>query len=168
MLIISDASVFTLVVQVTAVITSFMSLSLGFMTYRDDVEYMQGRWTWKDMAVDMVWNILSISPRVIALVLFASYQLYWFWGLVITHIVGVTVFVFIVTRFMTHVYNLFESVFYSIVSGMVSIFTLFVTLFVKVRFHYYLLYWIVTFVENTVMISLWYQWSSDFGFWYHG
>ena len=40
------------------------------------------RWNWKDMVVDMVWNVLAISSRVFTLALFASYRLYWFWGLV--------------------------------------------------------------------------------------
>ena len=35
-------------------------------------------WTWKDTAGDVVWNALTIIPRVITLALFASYQLNWF------------------------------------------------------------------------------------------
>ena len=152
MLNISDIPIFTTVIQVAAIITSFMSLSLGFVTYRDDAEIRD--WTRNDMAVDMVWNILSISPRVVTLVLFASFQLYWFWGLVITQIVCVTVFVLILIQFIEEEYTLFESVFYSVVSGVSSMFTMFVAIKVKILFYYYLLYWTVTFVENTVMISL--------------
>ena len=117
------------------------------------------------MTNDMVWTLLSVSPRVITLVLFASYQLYWFWGLVLTQIVGITVFVCIFARI--RVYDTyFESVFYAVVTGMGSLFTMFVALSRKVHFYYYLLYWVVTFIENTVMISLWYQRSSSLGFWY--
>ena len=31
----------------------------------------------------------------------------------------------------------------------------------------YILYWIVMFIENTVMMSMWHFWSETFGFWYH-
>ena len=157
---------YILAVQIAAIVTSFFSLSLGFITYREDAEFLSSYWGRMDMTVDMVWTLISVSPRVIALVLFASYQLYWFWGLVITQFVGVTVFVCISSRLRGYD-TLFESVFYAIVTGMGSLFTMFVALDMTVHFYYYLFYWIVTFIENTVMISLYYQWSSSFGFWYH-
>ena len=40
------------------------------------------KWTLIDIVIDMLWNVFSVSSRVIALALFASYQLYWFWGIV--------------------------------------------------------------------------------------
>ena len=43
----------------------------------DESEY----WNWKHILVDMVWNVFSISSRVIALAFFASFELYWFWGI---------------------------------------------------------------------------------------
>ena len=47
-------------------------------TENDEVDTEHRIWNWKHMIVDLVWNILSISSRVVALALFASYQLYWF------------------------------------------------------------------------------------------
>ena len=44
------------------------------------------RWTKKDIAVDFIWNTFSISPRVIALGIFVSYQPYWFGGLIVAQI----------------------------------------------------------------------------------
>ena len=35
------------------------------------------------------------------------------------------------------------------------------------EFYVYVLYWFVTMIENTVLISLWFVWSSDLGLWYH-
>ena len=50
-------------------------------------------------------------------------------------------------------------------TGLGTVFTMFV--FLPVPFFCYLLYWILMFIENTVMIALWYQWSSDLHIWYH-
>ena len=169
-IIITGTSTFLTIIRVAAVITSFLSLCYGFVTWRQVSEEDAGNedWTWKDMVVDMVWNILSVSPRVIALALFASFELYWFWGLVITQVVIVVI---VYSTFYYHnkewegvsVYII--SVLFNIFIGMGSIFTMFALY--TVTFQVFLIYWIVMFVENTVMVSLWYQWSSDFGLWYH-
>ena len=60
-------------IQVAVVTTSLMSLCLGFVTWRQHTEMItyNKAWIWVGMTVDMVWNILFISPRVIALALFA-------------------------------------------------------------------------------------------------
>ena len=68
---------------------------------------------------------------------------------------------------LSELQTLFEAVFFSVLTGVGSTFTMFVALYFDVHFHYYLLYWFMMFAENMVMISLWYQWSSNFGFWYH-
>ena len=137
------------------------------MTYRDDAERKhEFSWTAKDMLVDMVWTLLSVSSRIIALVLFASYQLYWFWGLIITQIIVVIILSCIVI-WRDGWGDLCEAIFYCIVTGVGSIFTMFFAGAADVRFYYYLLYWALTFVENTVVITLWYLWSEDFNFWYH-
>ena len=168
--IILGTSTFLTIIQVVAVITSFLSLCYGFVTWRQVSEEMDGNtdWTWKDMAVDMVWNILSVSPRVIALAVFASFQLYWFWGLVITQIL--ITFIVSFSHFyrndqMNSIEDFFDWFLVSSFLGMGSIFTMFAVF--TVTFQVYLLYWVVMFIENTVMISIWYQWSSDFGLWYH-
>ena len=52
------------------------------------------QWSWKDMVVDMVWNVLAISSRVITLALFASFRLYWFRSLVGAQIAVTTPVIF--------------------------------------------------------------------------
>ena len=54
-----------LILQVVAISTSFVSLSYGFVSFRQEVEEELGNsdWTWKDMVIDMVWNILTISSK---------------------------------------------------------------------------------------------------------
>ena len=158
-----------MILQVVAISTSFVSLSYGFVSFRQEVEEELGNsdWTWKDMVVDMVWNILTISSRVVALSLFATYELYWFWGLVGSQIVVVTVVCFVFDRIHTVTSNFLMGLFFSLVTGVGMVFRMFITFNMKVYFYFYLLYWFLIFTENTAMISLSYVWSSDLGFWYH-
>ena len=149
-----------------------MSLCFGFVTHRKLLEG-ENDWNWKDMVVDMLWNVFSICPRVIALALFASYQLYWFWG-----IVGVQVAICTVIFGCLLICNegecsgcgdLILNLCFLLPMGLCPslgyVFTMYVV--TSVPFSVYLLYWAVMFIENTVMISLWYQWSDDLGLSYH-
>ena len=62
---VTDFSLVTTVKQNAVVVTSFLSLSIGFVAYRDMLEGKE--WTFVDMVIDFLWNALSVSPRVIAL-----------------------------------------------------------------------------------------------------
>ena len=79
------------------------------------------------MAVDMVWNILSVISRVIALALFASFELYWFWGLVISQIV-IIIIAYSMHQYRTNNLNGRDDFLFSFISnsfmGMGSIFTM--------------------------------------------
>ena len=119
------------------------------------------------MLVDMLWNILSIIPRVVALSLFASYELYWFWGLVGSQIVIVTIICFVFDRVLSATTNFLMGFFFSLVTGVGMVFRMFIAFNFKVYFYFYLLYWFLTFAENTTMITLWYIWSSDTELWCH-
>ena len=57
------------------------------------------------MLLDMLSNILSIIPRVVTLSLFASYELYWFWGLAGSQIVIVTIICFVLDRVLSATTN---------------------------------------------------------------
>ena len=160
--------------QVTAVVTSFFLWCLFFVMWRQNVEKIaqNKNWTLKDTTLDMVWNILSISPRVIALALFASYKPYWFCGLILTQIIIVTIGF---TWFHYHdedpggdvddVVEITNVLISNFISGIGSVFTM--CTFITLSFPIYLLYWFLTFIENVVVILLWYHWSSDMGLWYH-
>ena len=83
------------IMQTATVISSLLTLCQGFAAWRNLWEEAAENTDWS-MGIDMLWNVLSVSPRVIALALFASYQPFWFWTLVIAQIAIVTV-VFIVS-----------------------------------------------------------------------
>ena len=119
------------------------------------------------MLLDMLRNILSIIPRVVTLSLFASYELYWFWGLVGSQIVIITIICFVFDRVLSATTNFLMGFFFSLVTGVGMVFRMFITFNFKVYFYFYLLYWFLTFTENTAMISLWYIWNSDTELCYH-
>ena len=153
-----------MILQVAVVITSLLSLSFGFVSWRQFAE--EGKeseyWNWKHMVVDMFWNVLSISPRVIALAFFASFELYWFWG-----IVGFQIATAIVVTFFYHRFWSTENkgdIITSIVEGVGMQFTMFADR--QIHFWFYLIYWLFTYIEITVLVSLWYVWSLNLGFWY--
>ena len=118
------------------------------------------------MTIDMLWNVLTISPRAIALALFASYQLHWFWGLVIAQILIVTILNFF--HMQTHAKNYTQGIFVDLVisfcTGISMIFNM--LFYQKIRFYIYVIYWFVMMIENIVMISLWFAWSSELALWY--
>ena len=168
-----ESSLFANIVRVFTIVTSLLSLSFGFVTWRDFQETEETKkdynWDGKDMTADMVWNVFAISARVITLALFAAYQSNWFWGL----IGGQILVVFLCLGSYANkkmedekrdfLYHAFMSSFTAV--GMV--FNMFLAYSISVPFPVYLFYWLVMFIENTVMITLWYQWSSNLGLWYH-
>ena len=153
--------------------TSFLSLCFGFVTFRKmaEEEAKNEDWTWKDVAVDMVWNIFSVSPRVITLAVFASFELYWFWGLVITQFAFIVILitaptVCVLCTSQIDVIGFIGTLMSILFIAIGWVFNMFVFL-TTVGFPVYLLYWVVMFVENTIIISLWHQRSRDLRVWYH-
>ena len=121
------------------------------------------------MVVDMLWNALSVSPRVITLALFASYEVHWFWYIAGTHIVvmmGASYFLYRGndTGDAAHI---IANILLSAMVGIGCLFNLCESGIEPTGFPVYLVYWIIMFAENTVMISLWYHWSNDLDLWYH-
>ena len=119
------------------------------------------------MVVDMVWNVLVISPRVVALALFASHQLHWFWGLVGAQVFITTTASLAYERLSESKEDFIIDIFYSFYIGVGMIFNVIWVFDLNLYFYVYLLYWLLMFAENTVMIALWYSWSEGLGFWYH-
>ena len=119
------------------------------------------------MVVDMVWNVLVISPRVVALALFASHQLHWFWGLIGAQVFITTAASLAYERLSQSKEDCIIDVFYSFYIGVGMIFNVIWVFDLNLYFYVYLLYWLLMFAENTVMIALWYSWSEGLGFWYH-
>ena len=149
-----------------------MSLSFGFVSWRLflEKEYRKKNsdWTWVHTAADMLWNLVFISVRVVTLALFAAYEPYYFWGLIAAQIVIVIIVIFssCVRNDKKHsmLYHFFASCF----AGFGMVFNMFFAHpNFEVLYGVYLLYWMLVFIENTVMILLWFIWCSDLDLWYH-
>ena len=126
-------------------------------------------WTKKDMAIDFIWNTFAISPRVLALALFASYQPYWFGGLIVAHIlVSIIVNCLLLCKsgWLNNVSDIMDFLFMNLLSSIGMVVNMFLCQF-SVDFPVFLFYWCLMFIENVVMISLWYQWSTGFGLFFH-
>ena len=128
----------------------------------------QLEWNSAHTALDMLWNLIFITARVITLALFASYEPYWFWGFIIAQIVVVTIIVFFIG--LRSEYNSRSLPYHFLTScftGFSMVFNMFFAHPALVNFRIYVSYWTLMFIEDTVMISLWFVWSSDIGLWYH-
>ena len=67
-----------------SVISSLLVISSGAVTFNKTFNNLEdSSFTARDYILAMLWNILAISSRVIALALFASQYRYWFAGVVI-------------------------------------------------------------------------------------
>ena len=161
--------------RIITIVTSLVSLSFGFVSWRLFLEKEKSEnWEWNIIhtAADMLWNLIFITARVITLALFASYEPYWFWGFIVAQIVVVTIIVFSIglrTSIKDHYYGhlLPYHILTSCFTGIGMVFNMFFAHPSPVKFRIYLLYWTLMFIEDTVMISLWFVWSSDLGLWYH-
>ena len=145
-------------------------MSSGFVMFRRTLHKETAwTWTWKDLVVDMVWNILSISPRVIALALFASYVGDWFWILPGAHIAGMAGLHYFLHRDgkSRDCSEISAQIPFGVLIGYGWVFNFCSCGMTAIHFRYYLFYWLFMFTENTVLISLWWFWSSDLGLWYH-
>ena len=157
--------------RIITIVTSLVSLSFGFVSWRLFLEKEKSEnWEWNIIhtAADMLWNLIFITARVITLALFASYEPYWFWGFIVAQIVVVTIIVFFIglrSEYNSHSlpYHFLTSCF----TGFGMVFNMFFAHPAPVKFRIYVLYWILMFIEDTVMISLWFVWTSDLGLWYH-
>ena len=126
-------------------------------------------WTKKDMAVDFFWNTFAISPRVIALAFFASYQPYWFGGLIVAHILVSMIVNCLILRkssLFNNESDIMDFLFMNLLSSIGMVVNMFFCQ-LSVDFLVFLLYWCLMFIENIIIISLWYQWSADFGLFFH-
>ena len=109
------------------------------------------------------------QPRVIALAMFASYEVHWFWYFGGTHLVVMMGVSYFVNRDneRRYVCEIIAGIFLSAWMGFGCLFNFCSLAQQEIRFRVYLLYWLIMFTENIVMISLWYHWSSNLDLWYH-
>ena len=125
-------------------------------------------WDWKHATADMLWNLVFISARVVTLALFAAYEPYYFWSLIVAQIVIVTIVIFSICIRNDNTHSVFYHFIISCFTGFGMVFNMFFAHpNIAVPYGVYLLYWLLIFIENTVMILLWFIWSSELDLWYH-
>ncbi len=129
-----------------------------------------------DYFLELIWNILCISSRVIVLALFASVQRYWFAGLISCQVVLFSIlffFKFIHSEWfksrITDKIDNFLHLLLIIILGTNSVFNIFLPAEYYDRMPYllYAFYWLLMMIENTVFITIWYTSSAGLGLWYH-
>ena len=159
---------FTLLLQILVIISALFSLSRSSVTLKrvDDKEEGEDS-TLLDYFLELIWNILCISSRVIALALFASVQRYWFAGVVTFQVVVLSlVFGLRLSEELDDCFETFLFILLSITLGTNSVFNIFLPAEYYDRMPY-LLYWLLMMIENTVFITIWYTSTAGLGLWYH-
>ncbi len=155
----------TLMLQILVIISALFSLSWSatsykVVTHRDDYEII-------DTIIEMVWNILCMSSRVIALALFASVERYWFAGLVTAQLIF-TPGIYLYANFEVWVEDC-RALPFMIMLGINSVFNIFLTKSFEAPLRYtsYALYWLVMMIENVIFISFWYSATGGQELWFH-
>lgn len=165
----------TAAMQVVGVVFSFLSLSWGVVTTRalalDKDEYKLGYF---DVVLDMIWNLLAISSRVITLALFATKYLDWFIGfsagqLVVWGIVQICFkgSFFENTGIDSSIFSTVLLCLFGLIGSLVNIFTFDIDNRSNKQYRIYCTYWVTTLIENIVYVTLWYVSTKSENLWYH-
>ena len=162
----------TLILQVIVIISALFSLSwsatlfkavteaIANDDYGDDADFKI-----TDFTIEVVWNMLCISSRVIALALFASMEKYWFAALVTAQATLATgIYVYENLSWKNSKKDFILELLFLIMLGTNSVFNIFLT---KNRYMLYVLYWIFIMIENVILISIWYVATDGQELWFH-
>ena len=122
-----------------------------------------------DIIAEMVWNMLCISSRVIVLALFASVERYWFAGLVTLQVIVIAAMYGNVCKDCSCHCLGCPGVIFPTMLGIHSLFNIFLTndFDGQIRYVFYVMYWIVTMIENVLFIWTWYSATDGYKLWYH-
>ncbi len=167
----------TLILQIITVITSLLSISWGATSFKaegeeeDDAEIS---FETMDYIMDLVWNILCISARILALSLFATVYRYWFAGIVTFHIT----IIFIMMVFNRNIDTSMDTgdwvsfVIFSLGLGIGYLLNILMVSYNQVSlvfqtYVFYFCYWMVLMIETTILISIWYAENQDNDLWYN-
>ncbi len=176
---------FTFILQMLSISSGLFSMAWNSIILKqneDNLSEEEGDETgllFIDYVVELIWNILSISSRVIALALFASVQRYWFGGLITAQvIISISIYTYISQRYdFDCCYCACCAGPYSLMLGINSIFNFVIYRrnkddhhddeMTRLPFYAYALYWIVMMIENMAFILIWYFSTNDLDLWYH-
>ena len=149
-----------------------LSISWSAVTLkRANDEEDQGYFKLIDYMLELIWNILCISSRVIALALFATVQTHWFAGL----FAMIILFALPHTSSIGDVNDRGETDYCVYISLVIlfasnSVFNIFLpSMYFTYHLPYlaYAVYWLLMMVENTVFITIWYISVNGQDLWYH-
>ncbi|KAM7294769.1 XK-related protein 4 [Ixodes scapularis] len=155
----------TVVAQNVSIVTSLVSVAWSLASYNKALRLViedKANMRWRGAALYFLWRLFVIVPRVLALGLFASlFPLFMFlvcgvrWLLMSAWIISMK------TQFYE---NRVEELVYNLVLGVVFIFCYLNPVDTPTRYRFVIFY-VVTFVENSVLLGIFYAYSPT-GIWY--
>ncbi|XP_013775682.2 XK-related protein 4-like [Limulus polyphemus] len=162
----------TVGIQLASIVASLFELSWSLASYhralRQSVENKRNM-TWSGMSVQFLWRYCTTAARVLSLALFASEYGYWMFPVCIGHWGIMTVWVMHQqTSFCdseTGEKRQCEEYLFNMAIGAVYLFCFLNVKDEPTRLKY-LAYYIIVFIENSLMIILWYL-RTDPSVWYH-
>ncbi len=170
-----------MLLQILVLISSLLSTSWGATAFKneydsDEAYYDPPRpFTVHDYILEMTWNILAISCRVIALALFASQYQYWFAGVVVVQFVlWAAAIMYIEREHISACGN--NTLWMRIAQGIGYTFNIILISIqidnkdlgasIVIRYPWYVFYWFITMLQNTILISIWFTVTADTELWY--
>ncbi len=164
--------------QILAVVSALLSLSWLAVTYKvqedsDDGPHDPPRpFTAADYILEMLWNVLAISCRIIALSLFGSQYRYWFAGVVVMQCLFWTACIAYIER--GYISDWKDIFIFRLAQGIAYTFNIPMTSNapagddegVVVTYPWYVFYWFITMLVNTILITIWFTATADTQLWY--
>ncbi|XP_064483581.1 XK-related protein 4-like [Ornithodoros turicata] len=155
----------TVVAQNVSIVTSLVSVAWSLASYNKALRLViedKSKMRWRGAILYFMWRLCVIAPRVLALGLFASlFPMYMFlvcavrWLLMSAWIISMK----------THFYdNRVEELLYNLVLGVVFIFCYLNPVDTPTR-HRFAIFYVATFLENSILLSLFYVYSEP-DIWY--
>lgn len=160
-----DEDFWTVVAQDVSIVTSLVSVAWSLASYNKALRLVieeKSKMRWRGAILYFLWRLFVITPRVLALGLFASlFPMYMF---LVCALRWVAMSVWIVSM-KTHFYdNRLEELMYNLVLGVVFIFCYLNPVDTPTRYRFVVFY-VATFVENSTLLALFYKYSEP-GIWY--
>ncbi len=166
----------TVILQVLAVISALLSISwlpVTRMAVFDTADGIPRPFTAWNYILEMLWNVLAISCRVIALALFGSQYRYWFAGVVVVQCMFWIACIMYIENDLESLESISDwkcFVVFRLAQGIGYTFNIssslyWVDIFIM-KYPWYVFYWFITMLMNTILISIWFTATADTQLWY--
>ncbi len=150
--------------EILVLILSLLSISWGATAFKAMYDSEGGKpFTTLDYILEMAWNILAISCRVITLALFASQYRYWFAGVVVVQCVLWIGAIMCIER--EEISDCSGNIM-RITLGIGCTFNVILVGGQKSWYVFYSIYWFVTMIQNAILIYIWIAATADTQLWY--